>query len=130
MDINNFRLQIMLNALGYDTYGIDGVIGRNTKNAVINFQNDYELNADGIAGQETINTMHAAFMENDIYTHGVVIQALLHNAGYSPGAIDGVVGRNTKNALRNFQNDYELDDSGEADDDTISTLKSILYGVD
>lgn len=46
-------LQEKLNALGYSTNGIDGVFGSGTKNAVIKFQNNNGLGADGIVGRNT-----------------------------------------------------------------------------
>ena len=36
------------------------------------------------------------------------IQCLLTYLGYSPGAIDGIEGRNTQGAIRAFQADYGL----------------------
>ena len=46
-------LQEQLKTLGYDCYGIDGYFGNNTKQAVIRFQNNSGLSADGIVGQNT-----------------------------------------------------------------------------
>lgn len=46
-------LQEKLNCLGYSTNGIDGVFGYGTKNAVIRYQRDNGLSADGIVGRST-----------------------------------------------------------------------------
>lgn len=46
-------LQERLKTLGYDCYGVDGYFGNNTKQAVIRFQNNSGLSADGIVGQKT-----------------------------------------------------------------------------
>lgn len=43
-------LQDALNALGYTTYTLDGVFGNNTRNAVIAFQRQNGLSADGVVG--------------------------------------------------------------------------------
>ncbi|XBQ17574.1 MAG: lytic murein transglycosylase [Oceanicaulis sp.] len=45
-------LQAALTALGYDTQGIDGVVGPNTRAALQRFQQDKGLEADGYAGAE------------------------------------------------------------------------------
>lgn len=127
---NNFRMQIMLNGLGFDTRGIDGVIGPKTQAAISGFQKAYGLYASGQADQETINTMHHSFMNDAIYLTGHVIQALLLNAGYSPGKIDGVVGRNTQAAIINYQRNHGLYASGQVDDDTLMQLKRDLYPND
>lgn len=46
-------LQDALNALGYNTYTLDGAFGKNTRNALISFQRNNNLRADGIAGCNT-----------------------------------------------------------------------------
>lgn len=43
-------LQDALNALGYTTYTLDGIFGGNTRNAVIAYQRDNGLGADGVVG--------------------------------------------------------------------------------
>ena len=46
-------LQDALNALGYTTYTLDGAFGNNTRNALISYQRNNGLTADGIAGCAT-----------------------------------------------------------------------------
>ena len=48
-------LQSNLNKLGYNVGSIDGVFGNSTKNAVIAFQKDNGLVADGIPGKNTFS---------------------------------------------------------------------------
>lgn len=43
-------LQDALNALGYTTYALDGVFGNNTRNALIAYQRNNGLTADGVCG--------------------------------------------------------------------------------
>ena len=45
--------QDALSALGYNTGGLDGIFGNNTRNAVLTFQSRNGLNADGILGAIT-----------------------------------------------------------------------------
>lgn len=49
------NLQLFLTRLGYNTQGVDGVFGDNTKNAVIAFQRANGLGVDGVAGDATKN---------------------------------------------------------------------------
>ena len=42
-----------LNALGYTTYTLDGAFGNNTRNAVVSYQRNNGLSADGIVGCAT-----------------------------------------------------------------------------
>ena len=46
-------LQTRLTALGYHVGGIDGIFGVNTCNAVIEFQSEHRLVADGVVGAKT-----------------------------------------------------------------------------
>ncbi len=126
---NDQRVQLMLTALGYNTKGMDGIIGQNTQNAIYEFQADYELDESGEADQTTVDALWAAFKENEIETTGTIAQLLLHYAGFSPGTIDGVIGRNTTNALLKFQSSCGLDESGDFDDESIEQLKLHLYGA-
>lgn len=48
------ELQTALNQLGYDTNGIDGKFGAGTQRAVVRFQKDNGLYADGLAGSRTL----------------------------------------------------------------------------
>lgn len=54
------RLQEALLVLGFDTGAIDGVFGPGTRRAVIEFQRENRLEADGIVGQQTANAINAA----------------------------------------------------------------------
>lgn len=49
-------------------------------------------------------------------------QAALETQGYSPGAIDGQMGPNTRSALTKFQQDKGLTPSGTLDNATLATL--------
>lgn len=50
-------LQEKLSALGYNTGGIDGIYGSKTKAAVLAYQRSAGLQADGIAGQNTLGSL-------------------------------------------------------------------------
>lgn len=47
------RLQGDLSRLGYNVGAIDGDFGANTEQAVIKFQQDNNLTADGVVGRQT-----------------------------------------------------------------------------
>lgn len=50
-------IQTKLASLGYYKGNIDGIFGTGTKNAVIQFQKDNGLSADGIAGKNTLKAL-------------------------------------------------------------------------
>jgi len=55
------------------------------------------------------------------------IQIALRNAGYNPGAIDGRMGRQTRDAIRAFQRTNNLPVDGKVGKQTWSLLKEYLY---
>jgi peptidoglycan hydrolase-like protein with peptidoglycan-binding domain len=126
-DTNSQKVQLMLKALGYKVGVLDGVLGPMSTQAIKAFQSDYDINTSGKADQETVDTLYEAFIANSITVHGDVLQMMLHFAGHSPGSIDGVVGKNTQNAVYRFQQEQGLHGDGNWDDDTINLLKESLY---
>ena len=51
-----------------------------------------------------------------------VIQEALNDAGYSCGTPDGVIGDGTKGAIKEYQRDHGLEETGEIDDELIDVL--------
>lgn len=56
------------------------------------------------------------------------VQQRLNNMGYKSGPEDGIIGRRTRHALKLFQKDAGLEETGEADDATREALKH-RYGA-
>lgn len=50
------------------------------------------------------------------------MQSLLKDAGYEVGAVDGVIGQETEDAIRQFQNDNGLEASGSPNKETLRAL--------
>ena len=114
-------LQRNLNTLGYNCGAVDGIFGYGTRNALARFQREYInahliTNTDGVADPGTI-----CFMNNVC----IQIQQILKRAGYNPGEIDGILGSQSINAIRNFQRDYGLLVDGIAGPRTISKFYEI-----
>jgi peptidoglycan hydrolase-like protein with peptidoglycan-binding domain len=59
-------LQKALVALGYQLpkYGVDGIMGKETKTAIQAFQSDKQLHTDGIAGKDTLAALNKAITDN------------------------------------------------------------------
>lgn len=112
-------LQEMLNAKGYNAGSVDGIFGRNTRAAVLAFQNANGLAADGIVGKltwaklyDTTAALPAA--STTTTTQPMVyrgsrgdavrrLQELLHKKGFDCGAVDGIFGSKTYAAVAAFQ---------------------------
>ncbi|CAA6822866.1 MAG: Peptidoglycan-binding protein [uncultured Aureispira sp.] len=118
------KLQVMLTALGHDTKGIDGKIGANTNNALKSFQTSKGLGATGNLDNPSKEALRAAFRTHNGGLTGKPLQILLRDSGHSPGGIDGILGKNTTTAIRQFQTTCGLGATGQLDAQTIKTLLS------
>lgn len=107
--------------------------GQVTANVVTEFQSDYGLSADGIAGSQTISKMKEALAEDNRYKNGdsgqhiVVLKQELVKLGFAswknPSKYYGTV---TSNVVRDFQAYYGLPTSGDADQATRNKISQVL----
>ncbi len=80
------------------------------------------MSANGKVDSDTSYYLRSAFREIE-ELDGIELQFVLNDIGYNL-VIDGVVGSRTTAAIKEFQNDNSLDDSGEVDEDTLTALVS------
>lgn len=131
-------LQTQLASLGFYQGAIDGEFGSQTEAAVIQFQTSQGLAPDGIVGTQTIAALDrltrspspivtnpiplpepvsqvpsapANFVQGDRFSV-IELQRRLQARGFYQGAIDGILGTQTRAAIRAAQRAYGL----EADD--------------
>lgn len=111
----------MLCTLWYNPGTINTTFDSSTRAAVIAFQRDFGLTADGIVGTNTYNKLVAAHrfsamsrtLRQGKYGDDVAqLQARLKDFTYYSGAIDGGFGSNTYNAVVQFQQAYGLTPDG------------------
>ena len=128
--------QETLDGLGYSVGSYDGRMGPRTRTAIRNFQRDKNLNATGELDEATVAALERTADRNDgreetasEATHRPPTAATIRRAqqklerlGYPVGAADGVLGAETRTALRNFQRDKNLNATGELDGETLSAL--------
>ncbi len=55
------------------------------------------------------------------------IQIALRNAGYEPGSVDGRMGRQTRQAIKEFQKAHGFAQTGKVDKKTWNVLRDYLY---
>ena len=119
-------LQTKLNALGYNCGAVDGIFGTKTYNAVIKYQKAMGLVADGIVGKLTwaklgvTGTVATVAATTSITSVAVAsnmpmvrkgnsgdavktLQTKLNALGYNCGAVDGIFGTKTYNAVIKYQ---------------------------
>ena len=99
-----YTLQALLADYGYYYYDITGYYGELTEAAVINFQYDYGLDADGIAGPITIGTLTGSYSSSYedssyYYAYGdAIVDAVYRTPSTSSGYCAAWVTQVLKNA--------------------------------
>jgi peptidoglycan hydrolase-like protein with peptidoglycan-binding domain len=95
----------------------DGIFGKNTEAALIQYQKDNGLSADGIAGPDTFTAMG---LDELVLLHrpirGQMVRRLQEGLGI--GA-DGVFGPGTEAAVKKFQEEKGLEVTGQAGPETL-----------
>ena len=111
-------MQIVLKSYGYYSGQIDGIFGNNSKQSLILFQLNNQIEPDGIIGNETctlllnksniqkykiIKTIEAQNTINPYSQEIYDAQLILKDLGLYLSAVDGINGEGTKKAVKEFQ---------------------------
>ena len=126
---NNFVriIQYLLNEYGYNV-SVDGIFGGATRNAVVRFQADNGLAQDGIVGRNTwsrllnINPSSVVLRRGSKASAVLFLQKLLLSFLYPITNLDGDFGRETENAVKEFQSENGLAVDGIVGSNTWRTL--------
>ncbi|ADI00563.1 C40 family peptidase [Salisediminibacterium selenitireducens] len=115
-------LQTRLKDLGHYHHRVTGIFGPLTKSAVISFQRNEGLTADGIAGARTLKAMQQAsaapaptgflLKEGDTGSNVRELQERLKATGHYKHNVTGTFGPITKEAVRSFQSQWSLVNDG------------------
>ncbi len=132
------QIQRQLNQRGYNSGPVDGNWGMRSQRAMKSFQQAQGLEATGEVDPETMSVLGvrlngAPMPQNQTARNeqprgslspSTIRQAQrdLNRRGYSAGNVDGVWGRETRQALRNFQRTEGLTTTGRLDEQTLSAL--------
>ncbi len=149
------KMQQDLTTLGYYKGNITGSFGNLTEAAVMNFQRDNGLSADGIAGAKTLAKIASALngsssnsgssssgssssdsaSSSSLLKFGVrsdavrTLQQNLKTLGYySNGSVTGNFGERTKEAVYQFQRENGLSADGVAGAKTLAKIQDLLSG--
>lgn len=137
-------LQQALNAAGYSEVKVDGKYGKDTKEAVAQYQAMNGLKIDGIAGRKTLaKLLGTSNPDNNPETDGVLrkgstgsavreLQTLLAKYNYPVGKVDGTFGAKTLAAVKEFQKLNGLTVDGAAGTKTMEALRGndvVSYSV-
>ncbi|HEY9643865.1 MAG TPA: peptidoglycan-binding protein [Coleofasciculaceae cyanobacterium] len=129
-------LQNLLNNNGYSV-PVTGYYGSQTESQVINYQSNYGLVADGVAGSSTLSALEGGFVPvrpdggssstlryGDSGSGVTNLQYLLNDKGYFSGPYTGYFGSSTEQAVINFQSAAGLTADGIAGPATLSALQN------
>lgn len=117
-------IQQALQEMGYDPGPVDGAMGGNTRHALEAFQREFGLAVDGRVDDALLDRLRAeaaldtASPERRLARKGLLrsytraVQDGLHDLGFDPGPVDGLVGPLTRNAVRAFQAEADADVTG------------------
>lgn len=138
-------IQNRLRQLRYLNQSADGVFGRSTQEAVLQFQRDYSLTPDGIVGPTTESALFAEFDQNrristqelnfptpaqtqrtlqrgDRSSDVTAVQRRLQELGYFNGPLTGYFGSTTQEAVIRFQQSYNIVPDGVVGSETRAAL--------
>ncbi|MBE0601614.1 MAG: peptidoglycan-binding protein [Firmicutes bacterium] len=133
------KLQQTLMDLGYYDGVVDGQFGDATAAAVMLFQAQHGLSADGLAGTDTLSLLYSSNAETYVPTptptvtpsvirkgeHSdrvTAVQERLQELGYYTGEVDGQFGNGTEEAVRLFQRQNGLDVDGIIGNQTLAAV--------
>jgi peptidoglycan hydrolase-like protein with peptidoglycan-binding domain len=138
------QLQQSLRTLGYYKGPVTGYFGQETEQAVIRFQQSKRLQADGVAGANTLQVIRTslasrpnnnsvsgridqypnALNEGDAGPQVLQLQKNLARLGYFQANPTGNFGSVTKDAVVRFQRDYGLTANGIVDGQTWTAIST------
>jgi peptidoglycan hydrolase-like protein with peptidoglycan-binding domain len=129
------NLQKLLADRGFYNGAVDGIMGSQTRNAIIAAQKAYNLTVDGVAGSQTLAALESDGAKSATTTISSTttntksaevsnLQELLSKRGFYNGAVDGIMGPQTRTAIVAAQKSYGLVTDGVAGTQTITVLES------
>ncbi|MCC5597867.1 peptidoglycan-binding domain-containing protein [Nostoc favosum] len=126
------RLQQRLRQLGYLNANPTGNFGPMTRDAVIAFQRNYRISANGIVNRQTWNALLGSSptpARSRLSTQQVrELQVRLRQLGYFNTAATGNIGPMTREAVTQFQRNYRLPVDGIANAQVLESVRRASTG--
>ncbi len=126
-------IQRELDVRGYETGGADGIVGMMTRAAILGFEYDHGMALTGRASQDLLKRIllsgnaraqpvgsqgQSAEARDMIFN----VQASLARLGYKPGHLDGQLSPQTMRAIREFEVDQALPETGRISGPLVARL--------
>jgi peptidoglycan hydrolase-like protein with peptidoglycan-binding domain len=135
-------IQRELKVRGYGGGAADGTLREETRKAIADYQRDHGLAISGLPSDEllhhillgeTVSTGSVAAaadapdsaprLKEDIRVKAV--QQILADLGYAPGPVDGAMGSATEHAVKAFQHDRKIAETGSIGPELLREIKRV-----
>jgi peptidoglycan hydrolase-like protein with peptidoglycan-binding domain len=135
-------IQRELKVRGYGGGPADGILREETRKAIADYQRDHGLSISGLPSDEllrhillgeTVSTGSVAGaagppvalppLKQDVRVKAV--QQILADLGYAPGPIDGAMGSATERAVKAFQHDRKIAETGQIGRELLREIKRV-----
>jgi peptidoglycan hydrolase-like protein with peptidoglycan-binding domain len=134
-------IQRELKVRGYGGGPADGILRQETRKAIADYQRDHGLAVSGLPSDEllrhillgeTVSTGSVADVKSaapapelkqDVRVKAV--QQILADLGYAPGPIDGAMGSATERAVKAFQHDRKIAETGQISRELLREIKRV-----
>ncbi|EKE76357.1 peptidoglycan-binding domain-containing protein [Oceanibaculum indicum] len=133
-------IQETLNEKGFKAGPVDGAMGPRTRSALRDYQRKAGLPVDGVASKDVLDHMKFARPEVSAGTGSTApkqvagdpltrdVQRELLRLGYYGGAIDGLYGPATRQAIERYQYDHGKSVTGNVGQDLLEELRGMKPG--
>ncbi|MCB1378993.1 MAG: peptidoglycan-binding protein [Alphaproteobacteria bacterium] len=130
-------IQRQLQASGHYRGAVDGVLGKKTRAAILEYQKSAGMEPDGQPTRELIEHIRYTRQVTEalLFTGTVEpaadaeerarirrVQASLAELAYTPGEINGELSARTRQAIKEFQRDRKMTETGDVSDDLLAEL--------
>lgn len=124
------EVQALLKLYGYSIGRVDGIIGGQTRKAIIKFQQDNNLEVTRYVDKATWERLNY-FRKLGLVTPKMeinikLVQQILNVAGFPCGTPDGKLGKQTMEAITQFQNKNKLKPDGKIGYKTLKAMSRYL----
>ncbi len=124
------EVQALLKLYGYSVGRPDGILGGQTRKAIIQFQRDNNLEVTRYVDKATWDRLNyfrrLGLVTPDIQINVKLVQQILNAAGFPCGSPDGKWGERTAQSVKRFQKQKKLKPDGKIGLKTLKALSVYL----